>query len=1011
MISLTLDNIKSYIKETIYFYEGVNFISGGNGAGKTTIIEAIGFALFDANPFSSLRHFIREGERSGTITVVFEAGDERLYRVVRTLRLPSGGSWAVFDEESGAELSELHGNRDVKAWLAENLGMGGDLEPTLLFEDVVGISQGKFTAPFLERPARRKEIFNTILQLDGYRDAFMRTSGLDALFEKSIAGTEAEKSALLVRAEDLPECREQLKKNEDRTLTLKQELEKLSGKLDETKKEIERLERLKQELEKGQQELQVLQAGLTGLYQQKARLEQEITGAREQQGKVEQATPGYLAYLSVQEQQQELERNRKKRDALALEGQILRSRIAVLEAEISGGRENRDRQLREGETELHYLGEQGQETASACELIAVRENETLTTQEKIKDLQNSWQRLDDLYNRGLQHLAALEHLNANWRQVEEETDTLAAGMSRLAETEKLALEAPGLEKELETAREALNAVQVQAAALEDNRRASQGGKCPFLQEPCKNIAGGNLEEYFRGELAVIAPRIESLRRQKEESATRLAGAHKALEEYRLLQHNKTQLEKLRKQGNECREAIRQEAAALLANLHPRMLEPLLASMDEAAKILEAAGIESGEKDRIIRERMAMLSGDFSDLHREAARSRHEVPLSGLTYERLPGLVAEMKKSGAAWWERLDSILNKVVQEINSELAGRNTTLAALRERYRKVSENLLCLKEDRSLQNKELELQKIAGELSEVAAQAGQYESLEEEWEKNKKAAAMYEPAYLRYMQNLEGAGRLAGLCLEMQSLQSGEQESLEAIDKLREYIRDLDQTDEFNLLVALKTQQETLAQEKGEKTAELDHAVREAERYLCLVAEKEKVLVQIKILDGMVEKEKKARQLLRLVRQTLNQSGELIAQEYRKSLGREADLIYQRVAGENVHLVWADDYEVKIVDNYEGRERERVFGQFSGGEKMTAALAVRLALLKQLSGIGVGFFDEPTDNLDENRRINLARIIPEITKVFRQIFVISHDDAFDAITENVIMLKKEPGRGTRLFR
>ena len=82
----------------------------------------------------------------------------------------------------------------------------------------------------------------------------------------------------------------------------------------------------------------------------------------------------------------------------------------------------------------------------------------------------------------------------------------------------------------------------------------------------------------------------------------------------------------------------------------------------------------------------------------------------------------------------------------------------------------------------------------------------------------------------------------------------------------------------------------------------------------------------------------------------------------------------------------------------------------MTAA-AIRLALLKQLSGLGVGFFDEPTANLDENRRINLARIIPEITRTFRQVFVISHDDAFDAITENVIMLKKEPGGGTRLVR
>ena len=53
LISLTLENIKSYINETIVFFDGVNFVSGANGSGKTTIIEAIGYALFDATPFSS----------------------------------------------------------------------------------------------------------------------------------------------------------------------------------------------------------------------------------------------------------------------------------------------------------------------------------------------------------------------------------------------------------------------------------------------------------------------------------------------------------------------------------------------------------------------------------------------------------------------------------------------------------------------------------------------------------------------------------------------------------------------------------------------------------------------------------------------------------------------------------------------------------------------------------------------------------------------------------------------
>ena len=42
----------------------------------------------------------------------------------------------------------------------------------------------------------------------------------------------------------------------------------------------------------------------------------------------------------------------------------------------------------------------------------------------------------------------------------------------------------------------------------------------------------------------------------------------------------------------------------------------------------------------------------------------------------------------------------------------------------------------------------------------------------------------------------------------------------------------------------------------------------------------------------------------------------------------------------------------------------------MASALAVRLALLREVSDIDVAFFDEPTANLDDQRRDNLAEQI-----------------------------------------
>ena len=76
----------------------------------------------------------------------------------------------------------------------------------------------------------------------------------------------------------------------------------------------------------------------------------------------------------------------------------------------------------------------------------------------------------------------------------------------------------------------------------------------------------------------------------------------------------------------------------------------------------------------------------------------------------------------------------------------------------------------------------------------------------------------------------------------------------------------------------------------------------------------------------------------------------------------------------------------------------------MAAALSVRLALLKQLSDIRLAFFDEPTTNMDAERRERLAEQISQITEkqTFDQLFVISHDDTFSGFVDNEIMVQIE---------
>jgi exonuclease SbcC len=150
-------------------------------------------------------------------------------------------------------------------------------------------------------------------------------------------------------------------------------------------------------------------------------------------------------------------------------------------------------------------------------------------------------------------------------------------------------------------------------------------------------------------------------------------------------------------------------------------------------------------------------------------------------------------------------------------------------------------------------------------------------------------------------------------------------------------------------------------------------------------------------------REYLRFIDQSrhiLKAAGPEIVKVYIDYISREATNMYCEIAGDRrVELRWTPDYEIVLVAD----GREHGFRQLSGGEQMSAALAVRLAILKILTSSDIVFLDEPTQNMDESRRQNLAQEILRI-KGFKQMVVISHDDTFNANLENVVEIEKVNG-------
>ena len=162
----------------------------------------------------------------------------------------------------------------------------------------------------------------------------------------------------------------------------------------------------------------------------------------------------------------------------------------------------------------------------------------------------------------------------------------------------------------------------------------------------------------------------------------------------------------------------------------------------------------------------------------------------------------------------------------------------------------------------------------------------------------------------------------------------------------------------------------------------------------------KLKVEKAEEMKLKKVSEATSFISDTLKKAAPEVAKMLLARISQEANLFFREITGNAERtLSWKEDYEISL----EEFGYERPFSTLSGGEQMSAALSVRLALLQELSDIRFAFFDEPTVNMDAERREKLALAIHGISQKlrFNQIFVISHDDTFESHTDYVVSVGK----------
>ena len=179
--TLRLRNIKSFADEELRFTNGINIIAGRNGAGKSTIIEAVGLTLFDAWPRkfregNARTGFIRHRQREAGIEVKLQRGGERFtVRCDLASRKRKGSESIDYErtilDEHGTEIASSAGRKKEFQDDIRRLILGeGRIDDEKLFRDIIGTEQGGFDEPFTRNETERRELFEKILGIEDFQD-------------------------------------------------------------------------------------------------------------------------------------------------------------------------------------------------------------------------------------------------------------------------------------------------------------------------------------------------------------------------------------------------------------------------------------------------------------------------------------------------------------------------------------------------------------------------------------------------------------------------------------------------------------------------------------------------------------------------------------------------------------------------------------------------------------------------------------------------------------------------
>ena len=1005
-----IENIKSFARAEFEFERGKIAIVGCNGVGKTTILEAIAWALFDSLDYKQ-EDFLRRGAARGWVRVTFQSHlDDRQYTVYRN----TAQTYYVYDPALNIRLAE--GRADVRNFLRPHLGIEPGTDTKALFRSAIGVPQGAFTAEFMLAPAQRKASFDRLLKVEEYRESSARLIETTRLIQERIADVDRQIANAEGRLANYETLTADLARIEAHLKELRAALGELEQKTKAAMARVARWEEAARLVGETHALWQKQAAIADGAGRRLAEAKQRLAETERAAERQRTTRDDYEAHLRALAELRRLEQERIARDRLraemdATEREVLhaQNRVQNLEEELRRAQEARARlqqigplverqedlererdRLRELRAELKASAERANRLREALERLRAQHKQTRERIRQAEAARDAQQRVESLESErlGLENeIAALrEALNERRlleeraremaqevQQLEASLDDLRREAEQLEERATVAAELPVLEREESQLRDEVGRLRATIERDERMQREVAGGLCPILSARCLNLAEGEtLESYFIQHLGANRARLKKLEKELARLTERVKQAQAGQIAVARLKEVRLRLEQDEARCASKREALRLARERLSALAHA---DKARLAERQAQMVGLDAEIKKWQREALKHAELDALRARLQEIEEEGSRLKEEL---------------KMAEAVAAGLPRLETDLLSVENELRvlGDPRGQMTLLRAEAERESDASLRL---------QRARVELDDAKRRAAELGERFRRYDALERNMEAVRAERDRTAAAHQEYVACGLLVEKLPECRAEVERAERDAAEAQRLLEKARaeheQAVANYDADKHAEERTQLETLRERVAAIRAQQSWEQEHRI-------ALQRELEQLDAVRARLEGERRKHGRLMKLkegIEFIREKLREAGPLVAESYLYNVSVEANQLFREMMGRpDQSLRWSRDYEIILEEG----GHERAFQNLSGGEQMVAALSVRLALLKELSDVRIAFFDEPTVNMDAERRERLAQIIGQV-RDFDQLFVISHDDTFEQTVDAVVSVER----------